>query len=396
MSALTLRRATAADARLLWEWVNDSVTRASAFQSEPITWADHQRWFAGRLQASDCEMFVAEENGVAVGQIRFDRSGGEAEVDISVAPACRQRGLGVTMLREASVQLQRRHPRVAIVARVKPENRASLRTFEQAGFVATGEETVAGHPAIRLERRERQSGSGTRLRPDVSECYLVAARGAWNREVFDRCLADRPGRWILVDNPDSLATLVRSHGPRYIFFVHWSWKVPAEIVNGFECVGFHMTDLPYGRGGSPLQNLILRGHRTTVLSAFRLSEELDAGPIYLKAPLALDGSAQDIYVRASELAARMVGRILDEQPVPEPQSGDVVEFRRRTPAESRLPDSASIDELYDFIRMLDAEGYPHAYTDIGGARCEFTGASLDGGVLRAQVRLTPAKDGSPS
>ncbi len=26
----------------------------------------------------------------------------------------------------------------------------------------------------------------------------------------------------------------------------------------FECVCFHMTDVPYGRGGSPLQNLIIR------------------------------------------------------------------------------------------------------------------------------------------
>ena len=47
--------------------------------------------------------------------------------------------------------------------------------------------------------------------------------------------------------------------PEYIFLPHWSWIIPEEIYNNFECVVFHMTDLPFGRGGSPLQNLILRG-----------------------------------------------------------------------------------------------------------------------------------------
>src|SRR2546427_4886313 len=44
--------------------------------------------------------------------------------------------------------------------------------------------------------------------------------------------------------------------PDFVFFPHWSWPIPEEIHSQFECVIFHMTDLPYGRGGSPLQNLI--------------------------------------------------------------------------------------------------------------------------------------------
>ena len=46
--------------------------------------------------------------------------------------------------------------------------------------------------------------------------------------------------------------------PDFVFFPHWSWLIPEEIHSRFDCVIFHMTDLPYGRGGSPLQNLIVR------------------------------------------------------------------------------------------------------------------------------------------
>jgi methionyl-tRNA formyltransferase len=43
-----------------------------------------------------------------------------------------------------------------------------------------------------------------------------------------------------------------------------------------------MTDLPFGRGGSPLQNLISRKIYNTKLSAIRVVKELDAGPVFLK------------------------------------------------------------------------------------------------------------------
>ena len=35
-----------------------------------------------------------------------------------------------------------------------------------------------------------------------------------------------------------------------------------------------MTDLPYGRGGSPLQNLIIRGFESTKISAIEFKMEL--------------------------------------------------------------------------------------------------------------------------
>ena len=61
-----------------------------------------------------------------------------------------------------------------------------------------------------------------------------------------------------------------------------------------------MTDLPYGRGGSPLQNLIIRGHKKTKISALRMVNELDAGPIYFKRSLSLNGNAQKIYSSCSK------------------------------------------------------------------------------------------------
>jgi methionyl-tRNA formyltransferase len=123
-----------------------------------------------------------------------------------------------------------------------------------------------------------------------------------------------------------------------------------------------------------------------------MTGEIDAGPVYLKEELSLEGPAQEIYLRASELAARMIQRILLEKPTPRPQEGDIVEFRRRTPEESAIPPLHSLGALYDYVRMLDAEGYPRAYIELEGLRYEFSNARLSGKQLRADVRVTTTEE----
>src|SRR5262245_52018328 len=85
-----------------------------------------------------------------------------------------------------------------------------------------------------------------------------------------------------IRTPDQLSLeTLRAIGPRYVFFPHWSDRIPSDVHSNFECVIFHMTDVPFGRGGSPLQNLIVRGITKTRLTALRCVEEMDAGPVYI-------------------------------------------------------------------------------------------------------------------
>lgn len=176
--------------------------------------------------------------------------------------------------------------------------------------------------------------------------------------------------------------------PDYVLFPHWSYIIPKSITDNFECVVFHMTDLPYGRGGSPLQNLIVRGHKDTKISAIKVTEQIDAGPVYMKKPLSLEGAAHEIFVRCSEtIFSEMIPEFLGGKIVAEPQTGEPVIFRRRKPEDGKITSDMDIEKIYDYIRMLDAEGYPRAYIDFGDYRLEFEDAakSADGNELRARV-----------
>lgn len=221
--------------------------------------------------------------------------------------------------------------------------------------------------------------------------YIVASSKEWHKASFDTLKQQEAGEWHWVDSPRQLTDLIEHIAPRFIFFLHWNWLVPKEIWERFECVCFHMTDVPYGRGGSPLQNLIKAGHRETKLSALRMVEEMDAGPVYTKRPLSLAGRAEDIYKRAGELSIEIIRWMIATDPEPIAQQGDVVTFKRRSPAQSVLPKEASLEELYDHIRMLDAPTYPHAFIERGGYRYEFTQAECSDGELRAKVAIRPIR-----
>jgi len=178
----------------------------------------------------------------------------------------------------------------------------------------------------------------------------------------------------------------------YIFFPHWSWIIPEEIYNNFECIVFHMTDLPFGRGGSPLQNLILRGMKKTKISAIKVVRELDAGPVYIKRPLSLDGTADEICKRASKIIFEdMIPYLLKNRPIPKPQKGKVAIFKRRSSFQSRIPHDITLIGIYDYIRMLDAEGYPPAFWETKNLKFEFKNAVKKNKYIEARVHIMEKK-----
>ena len=153
------------------------------------------------------------------------------------------------------------------------------------------------------------------------------------------------------------------------------------------CVIFHMTDLPFGRGGSPLQNLIARGIYETKLSALKCTAQLDAGDIYIKQPLSLWGTAEEIYLRAAELTKEMIIQIVKEKPQLHKQQGEPVVFRRRKPSEGDIGKLKYLSEVFDYIRMLDADTYPPAFLDKNNLHIEFTRASLKDGHILADAKI---------
>ena len=185
---------------------------------------------------------------------------------------------------------------------------------------------------------------------------------------------------------------IRAFDPDYIFFPHWNWIVSDKFFNNFECVVFHTAPLPYGRGGSPIQNLILRGFSRAPVCAIKMTSVLDGGPIYDKYEIDLSGRLVDIFARLNTAVNFLIRNILLKKPQPYGQEGDVYEFRRLTHRDNAIPQNLSLVDVYDRIRMLDAHGYPNAYIVIGNYKIEFCDVSYENEEITCKAHIVLGKD----
>lgn len=220
--------------------------------------------------------------------------------------------------------------------------------------------------------------------------YIILSSKPWNSDLADSLSKQHKGNWIrIVEKEEFNLERLQEIDPAMIFIPHWSYIIPEEIYDAYPCIVFHMTDLPYGRGGSPLQNLIARGHEKTMISAIRVEKGLDTGDVYLKRELGLLGTAEEIFIRTNRIVEKMILEIIEKDIIPIPQIGDPVVFKRRKPSMSSIEGNSDLHQLYDQIRMLDAEGYPKAFLETEHFKIEFSRASIkaDGSII-ADVRIS--------
>jgi RimJ/RimL family protein N-acetyltransferase len=139
LMTVTLRPAAADDEARLLEWRNEPATRASSFDESAIAPDRHHRWFVEKLTDPECAIWIAEEDGSPVGQVRLDGlSLNSAEIHITVAPDARGRGIGRAMLVLATAEAAPRLGVMWLRALVKETNAASLAAFRAAGFDEIG------------------------------------------------------------------------------------------------------------------------------------------------------------------------------------------------------------------------------------------------------------------
>jgi RimJ/RimL family protein N-acetyltransferase len=149
---LVLRRATASDARFVWEVNNQPDVRAQSLSTASIPWESHEKWFAKKVDDPATLFLIASANGADAGVVRFDIGAGEGIISIALLSAHRGGGIGSAAIAAATEHLFEVAPGAAAVAFVRPNNVASVRAFERAGYRPVGRAVVKEVEVLRLER----------------------------------------------------------------------------------------------------------------------------------------------------------------------------------------------------------------------------------------------------
>jgi methionyl-tRNA formyltransferase len=135
----------------------------------------------------------------------------------------------------------------------------------------------------------------------------------------------------------------------------------------------HASDLPRGRGFSPLTWLVIEGSNTIPVCLLEAIAEVDAGPVIYRDKLEFGGHELIDEMRnllgnkSVELCLRFLSE--PEPPSGTPQCGEPTYYGRKRPADSRLDPDRSIASQFDLLRVVDNTNYPaffyyrgHRYT----------------------------------
>lgn len=156
------------------------------------------------------------------------------------------------------------------------------------------------------------------------------------------------------------------------FYLSCMRITPAEVLsrNKWNFV-VHASDLPKGRGFSPLVWQILEGADEIPVTMISMAGEVDAGDIVGQTCIRLSGhelntQLRDLLAQAIEDLCIIIsnGRAA---PIPKPQQGDPTWYRRRRPADSAIDPQISLAAQFDLLRVVDNDRYP-AYFDHRGHR----------------------------
>jgi RimJ/RimL family protein N-acetyltransferase len=146
---ITIKEATINDAKILFDWANDPVTRQNSFNSKAISWNDHILWLNKKLINPTSKIYIVHFNEKPVGVVRFDENE-TTIIGITVAPDHRNMGLGSQILIYACKKFWENN-NTDILAYVKKENISSQHVFEKAGFSFLRNDIVNQNPCLILK-----------------------------------------------------------------------------------------------------------------------------------------------------------------------------------------------------------------------------------------------------
>lgn len=152
---IRIREASINDAKILFDWANESETRQNSFNFDAIEWNDHILWFTKKLMDSTSSIFILLSNENPVGVVRFEVNE-TTIIGVTVAPGYRGKGLGAEIIKIACNFFWNNNSG-DILAYIKKGNVASQRVFEKSGFTFQKEDNFNGIECLIL-KAERYEG----------------------------------------------------------------------------------------------------------------------------------------------------------------------------------------------------------------------------------------------
>jgi UDP-2,4-diacetamido-2,4,6-trideoxy-beta-L-altropyranose hydrolase len=131
----TLRPVEMGDIKELFEWNNHPLSRKNSFRMHPISWEEHEKWFAERLADTLTTIYILCSDREKLGSVRFEEKEDGVRISIMLNPDYIGKRLGSELIRLGTEKyIREKKPVQPIIAEVKGDNLPSKKAFLRADF----------------------------------------------------------------------------------------------------------------------------------------------------------------------------------------------------------------------------------------------------------------------
>lgn len=188
-------------------------------------------------------------------------------------------------------------------------------------------------------------------------------------------LVDNPNSWILPYSKQLIsevynefgikAALIHTHkdvSKGDLLFLLACENIFKKLDYNSHNLVIHESDLPRGKGWSPLTWQVLEGKKRIPITLFEATSAVDAGEIYLQDYIELVGHELLTEIKHQQ-GLKTIDLILKfirnkNKIFGKEQEGESTFYTKRGPRDSALDINKSIDEQFHLLRVVDNDRYP--------------------------------------
>ena len=132
---LKFREVEPSDIHDLYHWRNHPLVRKNCFNTKVLAFSQHRKWFEGKLKSRGTTIYIAHHGDDKVGSIRFENEPNAVQVSVMVNPELIGQGIGQKLIALGTKRfIKEKKPGKPVFAEIKPENIASNKAFQKAGY----------------------------------------------------------------------------------------------------------------------------------------------------------------------------------------------------------------------------------------------------------------------
>ncbi len=148
--SVTLRKIDEQDIDFTYFLANDPLTRQNSYVPELIPYQQHKDWFLKKIVDPSAIYFIGEYNRQKAAFVRIDIKK-ENVIGIALHPDYRGKKLSSKFIKLISIFFKKDKSDLQITAYIKKENYASIKAFENAGFIFKEESHISGSQSSKYQ-----------------------------------------------------------------------------------------------------------------------------------------------------------------------------------------------------------------------------------------------------